>query len=662
MSIAKMQKVLIASYRSQAGELLDALQTAGIVQILNAEQAIVSKDWPELQSSTEKPRRLEEKLEKLELAIAFLDKYADKKGGIIAALAPKTVIEQNHFSKIASGMDNDEFVEKCRQLQREMENIKSESETLTAQVQNLLPWENFATPVEELDILNEASAFAGFLSLKNLSDIEKNYAENCVIQKVQVRGNLAACVVVCLQEKAQDVQKALRSCDFESANFAGLKGTAGEIIKNCRAKLLELDRSLEEKTQQAQKLSGGLLNLQILADNCRNMLARRKTQLSSPQTEQTVIFEGWVKKSDLVKLNEITKRFSAVSVSEISPSPDEPVPVDLENTKLVKPFETITRLYGMPQYTNIDPTVFLAPFFAIFFGMCIADVGYGLMLLPVLWWLMRKLQMGKTAVMMFIMCCTTIILAGLITGSWFGDTFSSLIPQQSRAYSAINGFREKLILFDPMVNPMLAIKITLAMGYIQIMFGFCIAMVSNLMKKDFISAVCDQLVWLVFLNNFSVIALIKFKVIPAGFMPVSITIAIICALTILLFAVREGSWGARIGMGAFQLFSTVFTVGDILSYVRIMALGMVGAGLGMAINVLVKMLMGIPYVGFILGAILFVAGHSFNLAMSILGAFVHSMRLQFVEFFPKFFSSGGIDFQPMSRDYKYVMLAEDKKV
>ena len=657
-----MQKVLIASYRAQAGELLDALQTAGIVQILNAEQAIVSKDWPDLHSSAEKPRRLEETLEKLELAITFLDKYAEKKGGIIAALAPKAVVEQNHFSKIASGTDNSEFIESCRQLQREMESIKSESETITAQVQNLLPWENFATPVEELDKLNEAAAFAGFLSLKSLADMEKNCDENCVIQKVQIRGNSAACVVVCLRQDIGETQKALRSCDFEAANFAGLKGTASEIIKNCRAKLLKLNSSLEQKTQEAKKLSSGLLDLQILADDCRNLLNRHKTQLSSPQTEQAVIFEGWVKKSDLKKLNEIAKRFSAVSVRQIEPVQDEPVPVELENVRLVRPFETITRLYGMPFHTSIDPTVFLAPFFAIFFGMCIADVGYGLILASVLWWLLRKLQMGKAAVMMFMMCCITIILAGLITGSWFGDTFTALIPGQSRAYSVLNGIREKLILFDPMKQPMTAIVITLSMGYFQIMFGFSIAMVNNLINKNFIAAVCDQLVWLVFLNNFSVIALIKFKVIPAGFMPVSIGVAIICALTILLFAIREGSWGSRIGMGAFQLFSAVFTVGDILSYVRIMALGMVGAGLGMAINVLVKMLMGVPYVGFILGAILFVVGHTFNLAMSILGAFVHSMRLQFVEFFPKFFSSGGIDFQPLSKDYKYIMLATEKKI
>ena len=111
-------------------------------------------------------------------------------------------------------------------------------------------------------------------------------------------------------------------------------------------------------------------------------------------------------------------------------------------------------------------------------------------------------------------------------------------------------------------------------------------------------------------------------------------------------------------MGAFQLFSAVFFVGDTLSYVRLMALGMVGAGFGMAINVLVKMLMDVPYIGFLLGAALFVVGHTFNVALSLLGAFVHSMRLQFIEFFPKFFSGGGSDFRPLTKEYKHIIIRD----
>jgi V/A-type H+/Na+-transporting ATPase subunit I len=334
------------------------------------------------------------------------------------------------------------------------------------------------------------------------------------------------------------------------------------------------------------------------------------------------------------------------------------VPVEIDNPKFLKPFETVTRLYGMPQSTSIDPTAFLAPFFAIFLGLCMSDVGYGLILAAIFWWLGKKIQAGKYAIMLFFFCSFTTIIAGLITGSWFADTITALIPQNTKVFTVLNGIKDKFLLIDPIAQPIPFIIMTLAIGYFQMMFGFCIALVRNLMQKNFVAAICDQLVWLVFFNNFLVIGIIKFGKLPASLMPVSVGVAIICAITILLFAVREGSWGSRIGMGAFQLFSAVFFVGDTLSYCRLMALAMVGTGFGMAINVLVKMLMDVPYIGFVAGALLFVVGHLFNIALSLLGAFVHSMRLQFIEFFPKFFSGGGTDFRPLTKEYRHIMIKE----
>jgi V/A-type H+-transporting ATPase subunit I len=130
------------------------------------------------------------------------------------------------------------------------------------------------------------------------------------------------------------------------------------------------------------------------------------------------------------------------------------------------------------------------------------------------------------------------------------------------------------------------------------------------------------------------------------------------AFLILLFRGRGMGWGGRLGMGVFQLFSTVFYMGDILSYVRLMALGMVGTGFGLAINVLVNLVSEAPYVGWLLGAVVFVVGHLFNLGMSMLSAFVHSLRLQFVEFFPKFFTGGGREFEPLQKRYHYVEIRD----
>lgn len=653
-----MKKILIASYKEQAGKLLEAIQQQGIMEVLDADRAIVSKQWPELQSIWERPRQIEEKLDKLEQAIAFLNNYAEKKGGLAAALAPRTVIEQHYFANVIGSAEANKTLEASLLIEKKIESLKVEFENVSSQIQYLLPWEKLQTPLEELDNMQKTSVLAGFLSEKNLADAEDKLATLAVIEHISQTSNTIAFYALCFRENTQEVHKILRNMEFEAVNFAGLKGTASKLIKEYNEKLIQIKQELTIARKQAKEISGSLLNLEILADYYRNLLSRQKTQLTSPQSEQAVIFEGWVKKRDLAQLNKIVKQFDASSLSEIPISKDEDVPVEIDNPRFLKPFETVTRLYGMPHSTSVDPTPFLAPFFAIFLGICISDVGYGLILAVAFWWLGRKMQAGKQVIMLFFFCSFTTIFVGLLTGSWFADTITALIPAQSKTYSILNGIREKFLLIDPMSQPINFIILTLAIGYFQMMFGFCIAMTRNLLQKNFAAAICDQFVWLVFYNNFLVIGLTKCKVISAGPMNLYIIIAIICAITILLSAVREGSWGSRIGMGAFQLFSAVFFVGDTLSYVRLMALGMVGAGLGMAINVLVKMLMDIPYVGFFAAALLFVAGHTFNVALSILGAFVHSMRLQFIEFFPKFFSGGGTDFRPLTKEYKHVMIKE----
>lgn len=658
MAIVEMKKVIIASFKDEAGELLEAIQQAGIMQVLDAERAVISKDRPELQGPTEPPRQIEERLQKLEQAVDFLNGYAEKKTGLAAALAPKAVIDRNHFSKIVSSAEAIGSLEACRQLQQKIHSITTEIENLTGQIQHIEPWRNLATPLEEIEQLKKTIVLAGFLSVKSSIEAEKKLAEFAIVERIGRHNNSVACIVACFRENAQEVHKILRGLEFEAVSFASLKGTSSELIREYQRKLAGEQKALAEAEKETRELSKGIIDLQILADYYRNLLSRNKTQLTSPQTEQTVILEGWVKREDFERLKEIVGQFSASSINEMSIGKDEDIPVEIENNRVVRPFETITRLYGMPHRTSVDPTVFLAPFFAIFFGLCISDVGYGLMLAPVLWWLSRKIQAGKRVVTLFLICSFTTILGGIITGSWFADTFTALTPHQSKLYLSLNSIREKLMLFDPMKSPLTFIALALALGYIQIMFGLCIAFINNLLKKKNIDAVCDQLVWLLFLNNFIVLGMAKGKIIPAYFGTISIAIAIACALIILLFTVRQGRWSGRVGMGLFHLFSTVFYVGDILSYVRIMALGMVSVGFGMAINVIVKILMNVPHIGYILGGILFVAGHTTNLAISLLGAFVHSLRLQFVEFFPKFFIGGGMDFQPLHKEYKHIALKE----
>jgi V/A-type H+-transporting ATPase subunit I len=210
--------------------------------------------------------------------------------------------------------------------------------------------------------------------------------------------------------------------------------------------------------------------------------------------------------------------------------------------------------------------------------------------------------------------------------------------------------------FDPLEKPMMFFGLSLALGYIQILTGLVIAFVHNLRQREIAAAVFDQLTWLVMLNSIVLFGASKAGVISSEMGRMFGYVALVPAGLIFLFSHREGGIGARLGMGAYNLFSAIFYMGDVLSYLRLMALGMVTAGLAMAINVIAKITLDIPYIGFLVMIVVLIGGHGFNLAISGLSAFVHTLRLQYVEFFPKFLTGGGRQFSPLGKEYKHIYI------
>jgi V/A-type H+/Na+-transporting ATPase subunit I len=657
MAIASMQKVMIVAHRSQASELVEVLQGAGIVQILDAERAMVSKEWPELMVEARRHRDIEESIDRLNKALGFLREYGPK--AQTSLFAPHIEVGGDLYRKTISGSDPMAFLKEIESVYVRLEKLLGEFESRQSLLQRLKPWKPLDMRLEELRGLKTSRAYLGVIGEQHIQSAKEKMDElGAMLQQISSFNRQHAVVVVCFHEVSTDVQKALRSVDFEDSGFEQLTGTVSENIVRLETELAKVCQEQDQMKKKAAELAKKhLLGLQILLDFYQNYHRRMVTESSVPATDNAVFFEGWVRKKDYPRLEKLLKRFSAVSAAIIEPNKEEPVPIEIENAPAVRPFETITRLYGTPGAGDVDPTFFLAPFFALFFGLCLTDAGYGLVMIAALWWVLKKMQGDKKAIWMMIVCSVMTVIAGALTGGWFADSVQTLLPEGPVA-ETINKWRTSIMLFDPLQQPLVFIGLSLGLGYFQILFGLCIAFVNNLMRKDYATAIFNQLTWLIYLNCLVLFLMSKAGAVPGSVAKAAGLVALVQAVLIFWFTERSGGLGARIGGGVFALFSTVFYLGDILSYVRLMALGMVTAGLGMAINILAKLVMDVPYVGFILGLILFVGGHMVNLALSVLSSFVHSLRLQFVEFFPKFFTGGGTQFNPLRNEYQHVQVVE----
>ncbi len=661
MAIAKMAKIVIVTHRTEAPKVLESLQDEGLCQILNAEQAMLTKDYPELCCQGKRPREVEELLGRLEKAVAFLeDYYEDDRSTVESMLAPRRVVGRSVYQQVISDKKLLKVLEDVENTQRYIEELRGRIDGLEDTLEMLEPWQGLETPVEELDQMEQAQCITGLLPKRSLDEITGKLEQmGAIVEQVGSTRSHTALLIVALSEKAGDIQKMLRTVDFDYTSFAGMKGKVSDLIGEYRENLEQAKQEIEDYYGKAREQSKEILKLQILRDHNANLLQRESTHGNVPISEETVFLEGWVKERNYSRLEKVIAGFSASSLSRIEPPEDEKPPVEVDNSSSAKPFEVITRLYGMPQHWEVDPTVLLAPFFIVFFALCLTDAAYGVIIAAVMAFALKRKQGDKKLVRLLCWSGVLTIAAGALTGGWFGAAVRDVA--MGAGLTGIAGAIEAITIFDPMSQPMVFFVLAIILGYIQVMFGLVVALVVNLQKRDFVAAIFDQVSWLVMLNGLAIYAMASAETIfPKAMAGIVIWFVLVSAAAILFFSHREGGIGARIGMGAYNLFSTVFYLGDILSYLRVMALGLATAGVAMAVNVIAETSLGMPYIGIILAILLFVGGHAFNIAMSGLGAFVHTMRLQFVEFFPKFLVGGGEEFKPLSREYKHIYVMQDK--
>ena len=445
-----------------------------------------------------------------------------------------------------------------------------------------------------------------------------------------------------MKEDKARVLELVRSFGFAPSAAAGLSGTAQENIKNLELKLKELEREKKEQTEQIAEAALKRDELELCADRLLTKTGRAENSERLLCTQATFSLEGWVPQAMEKQLGNVLANFHcAWECSVPSKEEAEEVPVNLRNNALTSPYSMLTEMYNLPSYNGIDPNPFLMIFFSMFFGIILADLGYGMLLFfgALLYKTKAKPKGAQTrAVGLLMICGASTMLFGLLSGSFFGDAISKLAGMYGHTVSIP-------ALIDPLNNPLQVLIGALAIGFVQLIIGTAINGYMLIRDGQWLDAIFDVgSLWLFFGG------------IALGALGVTWYVAIAGAVMIVATQGRSSpSIGGKIGNGIFGLYSVASGwFGDVLSYCRLMALMLAGAVIASVFNTLGAMTGSI--IAFI---ILFILGQSLNLALSLIGAFVHSLRLQYLEFFGKFYREGGKAFRPLAVKTNYFNIIEE---
>lgn len=635
----QMKQLHIVTLSKYKYPLLKKMQELGVVQITDVRRTMESPEWAQLLET----HPSDPTIRRITAQVMSFNKILD----VFDAVSPlpednffKMLISPSPPKKIAAeNIYGTELLDKADELLKEvgavidgpetrLNQITSELDEISANMEALEKIREFKVDLADVAETDLLTVHIGTALKEQVDEISSKLSEItggvCYIGSRDISDTKSVVLVASLSEVTKDVSDALRRLGFERIDVSGLSGTPVEALSVLSEKTTSL-RSEEEALRT--EITG-------IADRWRDALLAHKellmierdrldVQTNFMKTAESFVLEGWVpaKSVDAVKnevLN-ITDEHSVIEVTSPNPVPED-IPVHLENPPFVKHFQVLTELYGRPKYTEIDPTFLLAPAFILFFAIMLTDAIYGaiMALIGVLLLLGggRYSSAVKDFGVIFTSAGSATVAFGILTGGYLGDF--------ARTYLGLTTL--KPIIFDPMKDVQLFLGIVLVIGLIHLNLGLLIGLKENIQRKEYRDALGDQF-WLFPLQVG--VALLALGMKPTG--------AVLVLISIIMVAVIHGP---------LFFFDITGYLGDVLSYARLLALGLATGGIAMTVNILASMVEGVPTIGIVLAVLVFVIGHTFNLGMNGLGAFVHGIRLHYVEFFNKFYEGGGSEYRP----------------
>jgi V/A-type H+-transporting ATPase subunit I len=504
----------------------------------------------------------------------------------------------------------------------------------------LSPLKELSLPVSSVGPTESTEIVLGSIPSSQFEELQKLAEEEAIWFEVihQDKRKIQLLVFYSKKEKSQ-LEQNLKELNFSPLyftepimNLAQIKDRVGDVMDKMSKEIEGKRKDVEVLNRAGTRLAVHREKLMLVHDVLLNERGNILSTRLLGETERVFYLEGWIRSFDIDQLKTKLKSFAdEIQLYFRPPLPEEDPPSILQNPKPSQPFEVVTKLYGLPQRGSLDPTLPLAPFFFLFVGLCVSEAGYGL-IVTLLSLLYIKFAKPKGGLLLFLKLLTLLgistVILGTLVGGWFGFPI------------------RQLMILDPLQNPLSFLILALTLGFIQVWFGTLLKLIDGIKNKIILQSIFVQGGWLLLLPSLVLYLLTKHSVWGI--------LSVVGAAGIVFFASPSRNPLARFFGGLYSLYDISRYLADVLSYSRLLALGLATSVIAMVVNTLCQTALGIPWVGWLLAALIFLGGHLFNLAISYLGGFVHSMRLQFVEFFSKFFRSGGKPFQPFEMESKFV--------
>lgn len=650
--ILKMQKLTLIGFLADKESILRDLMKKKCVQINGPENI---QDYESLAQlavpGVAQTYELEQELTKFTSAIRAVAPYEEKG----SAFSKKEIsdfssmLDKEIYSEAASLRDEINSI--VKQI-AEQKNIISRSQL---QITSLEPWTDLDLDLSVTQTKSTALLYLTAAADVNLEEFEAKLQEAtplCYVHKVSSSSELS-CLLLIYHKDAQDaVMNVVKGFNTNRPDFASLKGNAAENISSLKNKIETCSKEAQRLTEQLKVAATSSKLLKKGFDMVTLQIDDQKVRENIFQTQSVFALTGWLTENDMDKVKKILDKYPCY-YTMVQPEEGDDPPIKLKNNKFVEPYEMITEMYSLPTPDGIDPTPVLTPFFILFFGMMLADAGYGLILFLLCFIGLKKLKPDegflKNAMNIGVACGLSTIFWGVMYGGYFGN----LVTQVAESWFGVTVTVPAV--FDPLNDPMSVMLLSLILGAIHLFAGMGVKIYMLAKRGHLLDGLMDIGLWYVLLIGLPMLAL----PVTAG---IGKVLSIVGAAGLILTQGRhEKNIFMKLIKGVMSLYDITSYLSDVLSYARILALGLAGGVIANVMNIMGTM-PGLNIIGVVVFVAIFAIGHAFNLAISGLGAYVHTSRLQYVEFFGKFYEAGGRPFKPFKANTKYTLISdkEDK--